>query len=288
MRQNIDEEWKTDPRRKELVKRLGRDRLADGMRVEINWLVLDYKGQPIPMKVFKFVEDFQVWIDCGLGELVDNGDAVRILGADRYKEFFEKQAANGQKGGRPKGSGKNPKKPKKTQTKPENPSSSFSSSGSNSNSGREGSAHARKPDTPPPPVDPPTQPDDPFGEGPFEVAAEIQAEPAIRFVASQVPPIRQREWLGRHGPSVFNESLTKAVVKKLAQMGTEDPRIHQDWLGYLENWFKKETRVAFVPKSGTPRPPAKAPPTPWPKHRNPKQVLNGMSPLEAFRAAGGR
>lgn len=120
MRQNIDEKWKSDPRRKALVKRLGSERLADGMRVEINWLLLDHKGKPIPMKEFKFVENFQDWIDCELGEIV--GDAVRVVGADRYEEFYEKQTKNGSKGGRPR------KKPKETQNNPENPSSSSSSS----------------------------------------------------------------------------------------------------------------------------------------------------------------
>jgi hypothetical protein len=164
-----------------------------------------------------------------------------------------------------------------------------------------------------PPKDPPTQPEAPpvedsppptaaeapshfpppiegqsvdFGKGPFDVAAEIQGEPAIRFVASQVPPIRQREWLGRHGPKVFNESLAKAVVKKLGQLKTEDPRNHQDWLGYLENWFKKETRVKFAPSPPKAEKP-KQPSSPWPAGAK-DRVLGGQSVMEAFRAAGGR
>lgn len=132
-RQNIDEEWKTDPRRKLLVKKLGSERLADGMRVEINWLILDHKGRPIPLKKFKFVEDYEAWIDCGLAEI--KGEMVEIAGANRYGEWFEKQKENGLKGGRPK---KNPEEPNETQNNPnepneekdnpKNPSYSFSSS----------------------------------------------------------------------------------------------------------------------------------------------------------------
>jgi hypothetical protein len=126
-RQNIDEEWKTDPRRTALLKHVG-PRVADGIRVELNWLILSQKGQPVPLKVFKFVEDYQTIIDCGLAEV--HGESVVIAGADRYAEFFDKQKENGQKGGRPKVTQKNPKKPKPSQTNPNNPSSSFSSSSS--------------------------------------------------------------------------------------------------------------------------------------------------------------
>jgi hypothetical protein len=126
MRQNIDEKWKTDPRRTALANRLGSGRLADGMRVEINWLVLAHKGQPIPLKEFKFVENYQDWIDCELAEV--RGGLVHIAGADAYQAFFSKQVKNGGKGGRPK----TQKNPKQTQTKPEKPSSSISSSSSGS------------------------------------------------------------------------------------------------------------------------------------------------------------
>jgi hypothetical protein len=128
-RQNIDEEWKTDPRRGLLAKRLGNPRLADGMRVEVNWMILDHKGSPIPLKKFQFVENFQDWLDSGLGKVL--GDLVHIAGADRYKEFFDKQKENGLKGGRPpkpKETQNNPGLPKGSQTKPENPSFSISSS----------------------------------------------------------------------------------------------------------------------------------------------------------------
>ncbi len=137
-RQNIDEQWKSDPRRTALVERLGNGRLADGMRVEVNWLLLDHKGKAIPLKKFQFIKNWQDWIDCGLGEAV--GEDVRIAGADAYQEFFEKQFNNGKKGGRPKKT-KNPKKPKETQDnptvtqkKPNNPSSSSSISSSISSS----------------------------------------------------------------------------------------------------------------------------------------------------------
>lgn len=126
-RQNIDEKWKTDPRRTALANRIG-GRNADGMRVEVNWLLLAHKGQPIPLKEFKYVADWQEWVDCGLGEIVD--ETVRIAGADEYTEFFKKQRSNGSKGGRPK---KNPEEPNltqinpsETQTNPNNPSFSFS------------------------------------------------------------------------------------------------------------------------------------------------------------------
>lgn len=135
-RQNIDEKWKSDPRRKALAKRLGSERIADGMRVEINWLVLDHKGQPVPLKEFKFVEDWQAWIECGLAET--KGQLVHIAGADRYAEFFDKQKENGKRGGRPKETQENPVEPttnpSETQKKPEKPSISFSSSSSVSSS----------------------------------------------------------------------------------------------------------------------------------------------------------
>jgi hypothetical protein len=157
--------------------------------------------------------------------------------------------------------------------------------------GRKGNAHARVASSVPnaPPKDPPSQPDLDFGEGPFTVAAEIQAEPTVRFVASQVPPIRQREWLRKHGPKVFNDSFAKAIAKKLLELKTEDPRRHKDWLGYLENWFKREQVVAFVPNLGTPPRPARAkdPPAPWPAGAK-DRALRGKSVLDAFHEARGR
>lgn len=147
-RQNIDDDWKTDPRRNALSKRLGSTRLADGMRVEINWLILDHKGKPIPLKKFKFIENYEDWIECGLAEI--RGEEVYISGADRYQEFFDKQnefvkkaSEAGKKSAevrkkkygtaQPKG-GKGAKKPKVNRTEPNenrtepNFSSSISSS----------------------------------------------------------------------------------------------------------------------------------------------------------------
>lgn len=123
-RQNIDEEWKSDPRRKRLVKAFQSERLADGVRVELNWLILDHKGQPVPLKKFQYIEDFETLIECGLAEV--QGEFVVIAGADRYAEFFDKQRENGKKGGRPKQTQSNPEKPKASQKKPKKPS--FSSS----------------------------------------------------------------------------------------------------------------------------------------------------------------
>lgn len=138
-RQNIDEEWKTDPRRKLLVKRLASERLADGVRVELNWLILDHRGKPIPIKKFKFIEDYEVMIECGLAEV--DGDLVRIAGADRYNEWFEKQKENASRGGKAKAAKRKPKVPKSAEvcrvpaeTCPDCPSISISSSFSNSNS----------------------------------------------------------------------------------------------------------------------------------------------------------
>lgn len=129
---NIDEKWKTDPRRKSLAKRVGGDRAADGMLCEITWLVMAHRGQPVPLKEFKFIENFADWIDCGLGEVV--GDCVRISGADRYREFFEKQTENGKKPKLAKRSQTKPNKAKVSQTKPNKPSISSSSSFSSSSS----------------------------------------------------------------------------------------------------------------------------------------------------------
>lgn len=122
-RQNIDERWKTDPRRTALAARTS-GRNADAMRVEINWLLLDYKGEPVPLKVFKYVQDWQEWVDCGLAEIV--GEMVRIAGADEYSEFFDKQRVNGSKGGRPKKPTETQINPTETHSNPNNPS--FSSS----------------------------------------------------------------------------------------------------------------------------------------------------------------
>ncbi len=129
MRQNIDEKWKTDPRRKQLDKRLG-PRGSDGMRVEVNWLLLEHRGKPIPLREFKHLDNYQDWIDCELGRVI--GDSVVIAGADEYSDFFKKQKTNGKKGGRPKQTQTNPKKPKPTQANPGNPSSSSSFSVSSS------------------------------------------------------------------------------------------------------------------------------------------------------------
>lgn len=135
MRQNIDEKWKEDPRKKALAKRIG-ERNANGMRVEINWLLLDYKGQPIPLKVFQFVENHEDWVECGLASI--EGDSVVVAGADEYAAFFDKQKENGQKGGRPKQTQENPEKPKRKKQNPKKPSSSSSFSSSVSSSLEEG------------------------------------------------------------------------------------------------------------------------------------------------------
>jgi hypothetical protein len=130
-RQNIDEQWKTDPRRTLLAERIG-GRNADGMRVEINWLLLDHKGLPIPLKKFQFVKDWQAWVDCGLAEV--KGDLVHVAGADAYAEFFAKQKANGLKPKKTTRSQRKPNEAKESQTKPNKPSFSSSSSFSGSNS----------------------------------------------------------------------------------------------------------------------------------------------------------
>jgi hypothetical protein len=133
-RLNIEEKWKADPRRTALVKRIG-SRNADGMLVEIGWMVHAHKGQPIKMSEFCFVENFQDWIDCGLGIVV--GDAVEIEGSKQYRDYYDKQRENGQKGaehghkgGRPP---KNPQKTPRNGQKPPSYSSSFSSSKKNTN-----------------------------------------------------------------------------------------------------------------------------------------------------------
>ena len=125
-RQNIDEDWKTDPRRTALVEKLGDSRLADGLRVQVNWLVLDHKGGPIPLKKFRFLRDHSTWIECGLAAI--DGEAVVVAGADRYLEYFEKQRVNGSKGGRPKKPRETQNNPTVTKANPKNPSSSSSSS----------------------------------------------------------------------------------------------------------------------------------------------------------------
>lgn len=131
-RQNIDEEWKTDPRRDRLIELLKDSRLADGARVQLNWLILDHKGRPVPLKKFKFVKDHEIYIECGLAEI--KGSEVHISGADRYAEFFDKQRANAAKPRKAKASQKKPKLAKASLTEPIKPSSSFSSSLSSSSS----------------------------------------------------------------------------------------------------------------------------------------------------------
>lgn len=134
---NINEKWKTDPRRMALDRLLGDPRLSTGMLVEIHWLLWDHKGQGIPLNEFKFVRNHQEWLDCGLG--IIDGEWVRISGQGEMKEFFDKQRLNAEKGssygvlgGRPRKNNaardvtpKNPQKP---------PSFSISSSSSFSNS----------------------------------------------------------------------------------------------------------------------------------------------------------
>ena len=133
---NIEEKWKTDPRRTALAKRIG-TRAADGMLVEISWLVLAHKGQPIPLKEFEFIEDHKAWIECGLAEVC--GEFVRVCGAEQYSSFFEKQQNNGKKGasfgklgGRPKSNKTTNENPQETPKNPQKrPSISVSISPSN-------------------------------------------------------------------------------------------------------------------------------------------------------------
>lgn len=137
MRVNIDEKWKADPRRKRLAKMLGSERLADGMLIEVTWVLFAHKGEGVPLSEFRHIENHEDWIAVGLGRIED--EWVRIAGSSRYEEYFQKQAHNGSKGGRPK---KNPKKPNVTQTKPEKPSSSSSFSSSKNSEEGEGVAPA--------------------------------------------------------------------------------------------------------------------------------------------------
>lgn len=129
MRINIDEKWKTDPRRTALANRIG-GRSADGLLVEITWVMLAHRGKPIPLKEFQYIENYQDWIDCGLAEVV--GDRVRVSGADQYREFFDKQKENAKKGGLAKAANRKPNLPKPAQTEPGCPSSSSSLSFSSS------------------------------------------------------------------------------------------------------------------------------------------------------------
>lgn len=130
---NIEEKWKTDPRRKALSRLLKSDREADGMLVEVAWLVLAHKGEGIPLSEFKFLDNFDDWMACGLGEI--DGEWVRIAGSEQYRLFFEKQRKNSALGGeamKAKASEGSPDKPtgspKKPKPSPKSPSSSSSSS----------------------------------------------------------------------------------------------------------------------------------------------------------------
>lgn len=150
MRMNIDEKWKTDPRRTALVKRIG-SRNADGMLVEIAWLLLAHKGEPVPLKEFQYIENYQDWIDCGLGKVV--GEVVRVTGADEYSAFFDKQRANSAMGGQAMKAKAAQRSPKKPRGSPKSPSSSSSYSPSSSNSDSTSSSVNKSPESPATPVD---------------------------------------------------------------------------------------------------------------------------------------
>lgn len=209
MRQNIDEMWKTDPRRKLLVKRLGNERLADGMRVEINWLLLDHKGGSIPFKKFQFVENFQDWIDCGLGEL--KGDEVHIVGADAYAEFFEKQKKNAKKPRLAKSIQKQPKLAKTSQTQPTKPSISISSSSSNSDS-NSGSVGV----TDPPPEAP----------GPD------------RELSRSIWKAYSDSYFTRYGTEPVRNAKVNGQVAQLAKrLGSEAPDVVRFYLGHNKSFY---------------------------------------------------
>lgn len=254
MRMNIDEKWKTDPRRTLLVNRLRTktdrpDRIADGMLVEITWVLFSHKGEGVPLKEFKFIEYHEDWLDCGLGEI--DGNWVRIAGSDRYEDFFEKQAENGSKGGRPAKNPKKPKKPKKTQNNPTEPNPnpenpSFSSSGSFSGSlSAEERAGAPAAALSAAPV------------GEFEIAGDFRGNSKLEHVLAFVPLAVQQDWTERWETRSVKETLLNGVGHYLTETGKP---IHEidDWGKLLVAWVKREKKTLV--KRRPPSPIATLPP----------------------------
>lgn len=182
------------------------------MLVEITWLVLAHRGQPIPLKEFEFIESYQDWIDCGLAH-VSGGELVHVAGADRYAEFFSKQSENGKKGGRPKQS---QKKPKQTQTKPKKPSSSSSSSGSISSSSSDSLVSESSAEPPNPAVN-------------FGLNAEIWKSYSDAYFA-------------RYGTDPVRNAKVNAQVSQLAKrLGSEAPDIARFYVAHNKAFYVSKT-----------------------------------------------
>ncbi len=313
---NIEEKWLGDPRRKLLIKRLGNERLADGMLVEIARMIINHKGNPIPLSEFSYVENCQDWIDCGLAR-VEN-DAVQIVGTSPYRDFFEKQKANGQLGGRPP----NPRKPKETQNnpeepnhKPKNPSPSSSSSSSSSEKPSAGATLSRACETgaretiPKGPgtataqvVSPPgggagaeelakgkdaahnfqpTAP--PSGFAP--VARELCGNPNLEFALKFVPQAVQWHWLETYEVKSLNHTLLNAVSHHLVETNAVNAIGVEDWARKLLRWVKDEKktlspkpRLLIAPRA-SPEPEIIAPPPTqedWARAEMGSQRLGGI------------
>lgn len=127
-----------------------------------------------------------------------------------------------------------------------------------------------------PSADPSTPDSSIPGGGPFQADPEINPDPVTAFVLSYVFPITQREWLKKHGAEILNESLRRAISKKLGKLKTKDPRHHNDWPGYLENWFKNERSVKFE-SSPSPKRARAAPHAVEIKPMTADEILNSVS-----------
>ena len=217
MRLNIDEKWKSDPRRTALAKRIG-SRAADGMLVEVTWLVLAHKGQPIPLKEFRFIENHKDWIECGLAR-VDDGE-VHVAGANAYSEFFEKQRENGKKGGRPKITQNNPTV---TQTKPKKPSFSFSSSLTTTTGGQMSEE-----------------------EGFGYLADFTGDDETLQHILNPIPGKIQQKWWKKYVPSSVKETLEECRDHYLVKNKTENVEKIQNWNELVSAWIKNEKKTLIA------------------------------------------
>lgn len=232
---NIEEKWKTDPRRKLLVKCLGSDRLADGMLVEIASLVLSHKGEGIPLAEFKFVENSDDWVACGLGCI--DGDWVRIAGSAQYREFFEKQRLNGGKGGRPPKPTETQNNPPKPNHNPKKPSSSSSSSSSKENTEAVESAGA------PAPAHRAS-----LGGELSIVIPELSGNSRIMETVCAVPVDVQRDWVARWEPKSVKETLLNGINHYILEADGRDLAEIDNWGKLLSAWIRREKKTLIKRK----------------------------------------
>lgn len=117
---SISETWLTDPRRLDLIERLGNRHLADGLAFECWAIAFQHfrEGALIPEKVFIRIKNHEIFVEVGLARKTDAG--YYVSGSEKEFEWINRKKEAGKRGGIESGKARR-SKPKQKEAKESKP-----------------------------------------------------------------------------------------------------------------------------------------------------------------------